>query len=328
MAQKITGDARWRASARRTLQIESAAVARLAGRVDAVFIKAARLLAGAKGRVVVMGVGKSGLIGRKLAATFSSTGTPAFFVHPTEGLHGDLGMLTPRDVVLALSHSGETEELMKVLPFLRARKIPLVALTGRPLSTLGREARAAVDVSVDREACPYNITPTASTTAALAAGDALALLIMEMKGFDDKDFARLHPAGILGKRLTLRVADLMHKGGENPVIRQSRTVHEALEVMTRTRLGAATVVDAGGKLAGVFTDGDLRRKLQKDPGLLSRPLAQVMTKHPKTLRPDILAVDAAPLFRRFGLDNFPVVDAQGRPVGVLDEKDLLDEGLA
>jgi arabinose-5-phosphate isomerase len=329
VAQKIRkSDAHWRTRARRTLEIESAAVARLARRVDARFLRAARLLSGAKGRVVVMGVGKSGLIGRKLAATLSSTGTPAFFVHPTEGLHGDLGMLTARDVVLALSHSGETDELKKILPFLAARRIPLVALTGRPASTLGRQALAVVDVSVDREACPYNITPTASTTAALAAGDALSLLIMEMKGFDDRDFARLHPAGMLGKKLTLRIEDLMHKGPDNPVIRQDRTVQAALEVMTRTRLGAATVVDGKGRLAGVFTDGDLRRKLQKDPGVLSRKLSDVMTRNPKTLKAGILAADAAPLFRRFGLDNFPVVDAAGRPVGVLDEKDLLEEGLA
>jgi arabinose-5-phosphate isomerase len=326
VAQKIKGDAHWRARARQTLAIESRAVARLGARVDAGFVKAARLLAGAKGRVVVMGVGKSGLIGRKLAATLSSTGTPAFSVHPTEGLHGDLGMLTPRDVVLALSHSGETEELKKVLPFLKARRIPLVALTGRTASTLGRASIACVDVSVDREACPYNITPTASTTAALAAGDALALVIMEMKGFGAEDFAKLHPAGMLGKRLTLLVEDIMHKGAGNPVIREDRTVQEALHVMTRTRLGAASVVDGRGRLSGVFTDGDLRRGLQHDPSLLSKKLSGVMTRRPKTLRPGLLAADAAPLFRKMRLDNFPVVDAAGRPVGVLDEKDLLDEG--
>ncbi len=310
------------------LEIESRAVACLASRVDGSFLKAARLMAAAKGRVVVMGIGKSGLIGRKLAATLSSTGTPSFFVHPTEGMHGDLGMLTSRDVVLALSHSGETEELKNVLPFIAARRIPLVALTGRRDSALGRAAAVTVDVSVEREACPFNITPTASTTVALAAGDALALLIMEMRGFTAHDFARLHPAGTLGKRLTMTVGDLMHKGSENPVIRQDRPVRDALEVMTRTRLGAASVVDSRGRLAGVFTDGDLRRGLQKDPGLLSRPLGDVMTRRPRTLRPDDMAVDAAPLFRQLRIDNFPVVEKSGRPVGVLDEKDLLDEGLA
>jgi arabinose-5-phosphate isomerase len=326
--KKVTGGGRWLALGREVISTESRAVARLASRVDAAFLAAARLMASARGRVIVMGVGKSGLIGRKLAATLSSTGTPAFFVHPVEGLHGDLGMLTAKDVVLALSHSGETEEVRKVLPFIAARRIPLVALTGRPRSTLGRAARAVVDVSVDREACPYNITPTASTAAALAMGDALALVIMGMKGFDDRDFARLHPAGALGKRLTLTVADLMHKGADNPVIRETRPVRDALAVMTRTRLGAASAVDARGRLSGVFTDGDLRRGLQRDPGLLGRPLSQVMTRRPKTLKPGLLAAQAAPLFRDMGLDNFPVVDAAGRPLGVLDEKDLLDEGLA
>lgn len=324
----MKGPSRVLALARRVLDIEARAVARLSSRLDENFLKAARLMAGAKGRVVVMGVGKSGLIGRKLAATLSSTGTPAFFVHPVEGMHGDLGMLTARDVVLALSHSGETEEMKKVLPFIAARRIPLVALTGRPGSTLGRASRAVLDVSVVREACPYDVTPTASTTAALAMGDALSLVIMDMKGFDERDFARLHPAGALGKRLTLTVADLMHKGPENPVISQSRPVKDALSVMTRTRLGAASVVDARGRLVGVFTDGDLRRKLQTETSLLSRPLSAVMTRNPKTLRPDMMAAAAASLFRSLRLDNFPVVDKAGRPVGVLDEKDLLDEGLA
>lgn len=327
MAQKVAADARWRARARQILAAEARAVALTAGRVGKDFLAAARLMTATKGRVVVMGVGKSGLIGRKLAATFSSTGTPSFFVHPTEGMHGDLGMLTPQDAVLALSYSGETEELKKVLPFLASRRIPLVALTGKPRSTLARAARFVLDVSVEREACPFNVTPTASTTAALAVGDALALVVMEMKGFDAQDFARLHPAGSLGKRLTLRVSDLMHKGAENPVIGQARPVRDALEVMTRTRLGAASVLDGRGRLAGVFTDGDLRRHLQRDPGVLARPLKDVMTRKPKTLSPDMMAADAAALFRTMRIDNFPVVDKAGRPLGVLDEKDLLDEGL-
>jgi arabinose-5-phosphate isomerase len=329
MAEKMTSaDSHWRARVRRVLAVEAAAVARLARRADVSFVKAARLMARARGRVVVMGIGKSGLIGRKLAATLSSTGTPSFFVHPTEGMHGDLGMLTKGDVVLALSHSGETEELKNVLPFITARRIPLIALTGRPSSSLAKSAEVTVDVSVEREACPFNITPTASTTAALAAGDALALLVMEMKGFRAEDFARLHPAGTLGKRLTLTVGDLMHRGAGNPVIRRDRPVREALEVMTRTRMGAASVVDERGRLVGVFTDGDLRRGLQKDPELIHRRLAEVMTRRPKTLSPELMAVDAFPLFRRLGIDNFPVVDKAGRPVGILDEKDVLDEGLS
>ncbi len=317
----------WRARARRTLQIEARAVARQISHVDGQFIEAARLMAECRGRVVVMGVGKSGLIGRKLTATLSSTGTPSLFVHPTESLHGDAGMLVPGDVCLVLSYSGQTEELKKVISVVRSRKLPIIAMTGNPSSMLGRSADVNVNVNVSQEACPYNITPTASTTAMLAVGDALALLIMEIKGFDKDDFARLHPAGMLGKRLTMRVSGLMHKGAENPVVGQEKTVREALIIMTRTRLGAASVVDKRGRLAGVFTDGDLRRGLQRDPQLLARPLSQVMTRHPRTVLENELAADAAPLFRRYGLDNLPVLDRKGRPVGVLDEKDLLEEGL-
>jgi arabinose-5-phosphate isomerase len=318
---------RWLARARKTIQIEARAVAEQARHIDSSFYQAAERLIRTRGRVVVMGVGKSGLIGRKLAATLSSTGTPSFFVHPTEGMHGDVGMLLPGDTVLALSHSGETEELKKILGTLRSRRVFLIAMTGRPRSPLGRAAHVVINSAVSSEACPFNITPTASTTAALAMGDALALLVMEMRGFGRDDYARLHPAGTLGKKLTLRVADLMHKGSGNSVVLETRRVEDALTVMTKTRLGAASVVDQRGRLSGVFTDGDLRRKLQKDPALLTRSLSSVMTRRPRTVSPEDLAADIAPLFRKFGLDNFPVVDKRGRPVGVLDEKDLLEEGL-
>jgi arabinose-5-phosphate isomerase len=316
----------WRARVRRILMLESRAVAEQARRIDNQFLRAAQLFVRCRGRVVVMGIGKSGLIGRKLAATLSSTGTPSFFLHPTEGMHGDLGMLTSRDVALALSYSGETEELKKILAMVRGQKVPLVAMTGRPHSALGRAADVVLNVAVRQEACPYNITPTSSTTAMLAVGDALALLVMQLKGFDAEDFARLHPGGMLGKRLTLCVRDLMHTGAENPIVGQDRRVSEALSVMTRTRLGAASVVDARGRLVGVFTDGDLRRGLQKDPDLLRRPLSKVMTRSPRTVSPEERAADVLHFFRRYRLDNFPVVDRSGRPVGVLDEKDLLDEG--
>jgi arabinose-5-phosphate isomerase len=319
--------ARWRRQVQKTLLLESLAVARQARHIDRDFLKVAQWMARCQGRVVVMGVGKSGLIGRKLAATLSSTGTPSFFVHPTEGLHGDLGMVVRRDVALILSYSGETEELKKILAVLRQRKIPLVAMTGRSRSMLGQAADLVINVAVEKEACPYNITPTASTTAMLAMGDALALLIMEIKGFGKEDFARLHPGGALGKRLTLRVQDVMHKGEANPLVSQEKKVREALWTMTKTRLGAASVVDGRGRLVGVFTDGDLRRGLQKDPDLLNRPLSEVMTRSPRTLSPDTLAAEVSSLFRKWRLDNFPVVDGNGRPVGVLDEKDLLEEGL-
>jgi arabinose-5-phosphate isomerase len=319
--------ARWLARARKTIHIEARAVAEQARHIDSSFYQAAERLIRTRGRVVVMGIGKSGLIGRKLAATLSSTGTASFFVHPTEGMHGDVGMLLPGDTVLALSHSGETEELKKILGTLRNLRVFLIAMTGRPRSPLGRAANVVINTAVSSEACPFNITPTASTTALLAMGDALALLVMEMRGFSREDFARLHPAGTLGKKLTLRVADLMHKGSGNAVVLETRRVEEALTVMTKTRLGAASVVNKRGRLSGVFTDGDLRRKLQKDPALLTRSLSSVMTRRPRTVSPDDLAADIAPLFRKFGLDNFPVVDKRGRPVGVLDEKDLLEEGL-
>jgi arabinose-5-phosphate isomerase len=328
MAKKTLSMTDWRARARRTLRIEAVAVARQVQHLDKQFFEAARLMSVCRGRVVVMGVGKSGLIGRKLTATLSSTGTPSLFVHPTESLHGDSGMLVPGDVCLVLSYSGQTEELKKVLSLIRSRKLPMIAVTGNPKSMLGRSADIIVNVSVKEEACPYNITPTASTTAMLAIGDALALLIMEMKGFDKNDFARLHPAGALGKRLTLLVSDIMHKGEDNPLVREEKSVREALLVMTRTRLGAASVIDKRGRLLGVFTDGDLRRGLQSDPQLLKRPLSRVMTRDPRTVGANELAADAAPLFRRYGLDNLPVLDKQGRPVGILDEKDLLEEGLA
>ena len=315
------------ARARQTLRIEARAVADQARHVDRTFVQAAERLVRTPGRVVVMGIGKSGLIGRKLAATLSSTGTAAYFVHPTEGLHGDVGMILPGDTVVALSYSGETEELKKILGTLRALNIFLIAMTGRPRSPLGRAANVVINTGVQREACPFNITPTASTTAVLAMGDALALLAMEMRGFGREDFARLHPAGTLGKKLTLRVEDLMHKGADNPLVPETHRVEDALAVMTKTRLGAASLVDRRGRLTGVFTDGDLRRKLQKDPQLLSRPLSAVMTRGPRTVSPGDLAADVAPLFRKFGLDNFPVVDKRGCPVGVLDEKDLLEEGL-
>ena len=277
--------------------------------------------------MVVLGVGKSGLIGRKITATLASTGTPATFVHPSEGMHGDLGMITPHDVVLALSLSGETDELKRLLPFLKALEVPLVALTGRPQSRLGRASTVTLRVIVKREACPYNLTPTTSSTAMLAMGDALAMAVMETRGFKAEDFARLHPGGVLGKRLLWTVRDVMHKGRENPVVRADQPVRQALQVMTRTRMGAASVVNGAGKLIGYFTDGDFRRLAPNDSTILSRVIRDVMTRKPHVLEPDIRLGDAADQLRRFRCDNMPVVDGQGRPIGLLDERDLLSEGL-
>lgn len=291
------------------------------------YVKAVRLITQCRGRVVVLGVGKSGLIGRKITATLASTGTPSIFVHPSEGMHGDLGMITPNDVVLALSYSGETEELKRLLPSLEAMQVPLIGLTGRAQSRLARSASVAILVAVRREACHYNLTPTTSTTAMLAVGDALAMAVMDARGFQAEDFARLHPGGVLGKRLLWTVKDVMHKGRENPIIREDHSVRQALGVMTRTRLGATSVVDAKGRLTGYFTDGDFRRLAPSEPMILQKSVKSVMTPEPHVVSPETRIGEAAELLRRYRCDNLPVVDSRGRPIGVLDERDLLAEGI-
>jgi len=277
--------------------------------------------------VVVLGVGKSGLIGRKIMATLASTGTPATFVHPSEGMHGDLGMITRRDVVLMLSFSGETEEVKQLLPSIRAMKVPLIAMTGRAQSRLAKAADVRLLVKVKREACPYNLTPTTSTTAMLAFGDALAMSVMQARGFKAIDFARLHPGGILGKRLLWTVNDLMHKGRENPVVRDTQSVRDALSMMTKTRLGATSIINKKGRLVGYFTDGDFRRLAPDDPRILDRAIGDVMTPDPHVIRPETSAGDAAEAIKKWRCDNLPVVDGRGRPIGLLDERDLLSEGL-
>lgn len=291
------------------------------------YVKAVRLITQCRGRVVVLGVGKSGLIGRKITATLASTGTPSIFVHPSEGMHGDLGMITPNDVVLALSYSGETEELKRLLPSIESMHVPLIGMTGRSQSRLARASTVPLVVSVRREACHYNLTPTTSTTAMLAVGDALAMAVMDARGFKAEDFARLHPGGVLGKRLLWTVKDVMHKGRENPVVREDHSVRHALGVMTRTRLGATSVIDAKGRLTGYFTDGDFRRLAPSDPLLLQKPVSRVMTANPHVVKPDTRIGEAAEFLRRYRCDNMPVVDDKGRPIGVLDERDLLAEGI-
>jgi arabinose-5-phosphate isomerase len=315
------------ARARRVLRLEAQTInaqVRLLGRE---FVEAVRLIARCNGHIVVLGVGKSGLIGRKITATLASTGSPSTFIHPSEGMHGDLGMITPRDVVLALSFSGETEELKRLLPSITAMRVPLIALTGRSHSRLGKAATVVLQVAVKREACPYNLTPTTSTTAMLALGDALAMAVMDTRGFKAEDFARLHPGGILGKRLLWTVGDIMHRGRSNPVVRVHQSVREALHVMTKTRTGAASVVNGSGKLVGYFTDGDFRRLAPQDPRILQKTMREVMTARPHVLTPVTRIGEAAEQLRRYKCDNMPVVDARGRPAGLLDERDLLAEGL-
>lgn len=317
-----------RRKARMVLRIEAEAVDALRDSIDANFEKAVRLLAAAKGRVVVIGVGKSGLVGRKLTATLSSTGTPALFLHPVEALHGDLGMIHKGDVVLALSYSGETEEMKKLLPLIKDRKCKIVSITGRPRSHLARQSDVTVTARVRREACPHNITPTASSTATLAMGDALAICLMDKKGFSRDDFAKLHPAGSLGKKLTLTVGEIMRKGAENPIVGQGASIQDALLVMTRSRAGATSIVDGRGRLVGFFTDGDLRRRLQRGESILRMKVRAVMTRRPIHARPDQLVSEIAPVFREREIDNLPVLDPKTRkPVGLLDERDLLAEGV-
>ncbi len=321
-------DARILRTARGVVAAESRAVAGLRSSLDASFLKAVRLLERCPGKAVLLGVGKSGLIARKIAATLASTGTRSVYVHPVESLHGDLGMIASDDVAVAFSYSGETEETAKLLPILRRQGLPVIAVTNNPSSKLARSADVVLRLRVRTEACPFGIVPTSSTTAMLALGDALAVALMELKGFDKNRFARLHPGGNLGKLLNLRVADLMHKGSANPVVRETASLRDALRVMTATKAGAVSVTGTGGRLTGYFTDGDLRRCLQHGRGDLDAPVARVMTRGPLTVHPDTMAMEAARLISEKKIDNLPVTDRRtGRPVGIIDERDLLKEGL-
>ena len=322
-------------AAKAVVEAESRAVRGLVKTLDAGFVKAVRLIAARPGKVVLLGVGKSGLIARKIAATLASTGTRSIYLHPVESLHGDLGMIAADDVAIALSYSGETEETAKLVPILKKQGLPVIAMTNNPSSRLARYSDIVLRLYVRCEACPHGIVPTSSTTAMLALGDALAVSLMSLNGFDKKRFARLHPGGNLGKLLNIRVSDLMHKGRENPVVKEEDTLGRALEVMTRTKAGAVSVTGRAGKLTGYFTDGDLRRCLQKgrvaaSPGAtaLSARISALMTRAPLTVHPETMAMEAARLISEKHIDNLPVTDAAtGRPVGIIDERDLLKEGL-
>jgi len=314
------------ARAREVLRIEAEAVRRLIPRVGRAFEEAVELLAGCKGRVVVTGMGKAGLIGQKLSATLASTGTPSHWVHPAEAIHGDLGRITKQDIVIAVSNSGETEELTRLLPVIKRIGSRLVALTGSPRSTLARHSDVALDVSVRKEACSLNLAPTSSTTAMLAMGDALAVVVAERKGFKERDFALLHPGGQLGRRLLLRVRDLMRTREANPLVRETARVKAVLLAITKARAGSASVVDAKGRLAGIFTDGDLRRHLDSTPDLTTRRVGEVMTRRPKTIGADCLAAEALRILREHHIDELVVVDHARRPVGLLDVQDLLRAG--
>lgn len=287
------------------------------------FVKAIMLVSKSGGRLVVVGIGKSGHIGRKISATLASTGTPSFFVHPTEALHGDLGMITDKDIVLALSFSGETEELSKILTPLKKEKIKIIALTGHKNSTLGKMADICLEVKIKREACPYNLAPTSSTTAMLALGDALAICLMKIKNFHKEDFAFFHPGGTLGKLLTYFVKDIMFKG-KNPTVLEGATVQDALFVMTKNKTGAAAIVDKKGLLKGFFTDGDLRRLLQKKQSVLNLKITEVMTKKPFAFPQDMSAIEAAKIINARKFDNAPVVDKKNKVIGFLDKDNLIE----
>lgn len=315
------------ALARQVFEIEAAALVHVAAHLDPQFAQAVRLILDCSGRVVVTGMGKSGHIGGKIAATLASTGTPAFFMHPGEASHGDLGMIARGDVVLALSNSGESGELISILPLIKRRGAKLVAFTGNPASTLAREADAHLFTGVEKEACPLNLAPTASTTAALAMGDALAVALLDARGFSAEDFARTHPGGSLGRRLLVHVRDLMHTGDALPAVAETATVKEALLEMTRKGLGMTAIVDAAGRIAGLFTDGDLRRALDAPLDLATTPIAHLMTRHPKTIAADALAVEAVEKMDTHKINGLLVADADGRLVGALNMHDLLRAGV-
>ena len=313
-----------RESARTVIVTEARAIEALQQRVNGSFLSACVLMFQCQGRVVVTGIGKSGHIARKIAATLASTGTPAFFVHPAEASHGDLGMITQKDVVLSLSNSGETDELLTILPLIKRQNVPLIAMTGNEFSSLAKLADVHLDVSVSEEACPLGLAPTASTTAALVMGDALAIALLEARGFTSEDFARSHPAGTLGRRLLVRISDIMHSGKQVPTVDQHASLTTALVEMTRTGLGMTTVTNAEGELLGVFTDGDLRRAVDDaDIDLRDTPVRSLMTSDPKTITADKLAVEAAQVMEAFKIHALPVVDEENRVVGALNIHDLL-----
>ncbi len=306
---------------------ETAAVKSLAKRIDDSFVGACERMLSCPGRVVVIGMGKSGHIGSKIAATMASTGTPAFFVHPAEASHGDLGMIQPEDVVLVLSNSGETDEVNAILPPLKRIGVTIIAMTGNPGSTLARHADVHLDVSVEEEACPLGLAPTSSTTASLVMGDALAVSLLQARGFTREDFARSHPAGQLGRRLLLHIRDVMHSGDDIPSVPATATISEAIVEMTRKRLGMSAVVNAEGQVIGVYTDGDVRRTMDTGADLHSTPITQVMTPGGKTIEPNALAAEAVQMMEKHRIQGLLVVDESGRLVGALNFQDLLKAGV-
>jgi arabinose-5-phosphate isomerase len=317
-------------AAKRVLKIEGDSLYALMDKIDASFERAVDLILQCKGKVVVTGIGKSGLIGKKIASTLTSTGTPALFLHPAEGIHGDLGVLVKNDIVIALSNSGETDELSKIIPLLKRMGITLIAVTGKTASTLARAGDIVLDIGVKEEACPLGLAPTASTTSALAMGDALAVALLEKRGFTKEDFALVHPGGAIGKKLILLVEELMHSGDRVPLVRYDTLMKDAIFEITSKGLGVTGVMDGGGELVGIITDGDLRRGLEADDNLIKKCARDVMSHQPKTIAKDALAAEALQLMESFSITSLFVHNGTEtmKPVGIIHIHDLLRSGIA
>lgn len=310
------------------VELEAQAIANLSSRINQSFTQACHYMLNCEGRIVVLGMGKSGHIGGKIAATLASTGTPAFFVHPGEASHGDLGMITKKDVVLALSYSGETPEILTILPFIKRLGVPLISLTGNGNSTIAQNADAHIDVSVEKEACPLGLAPTSSSAATLVMGDALAIALLQARGFTSEDFALSHPGGKLGRRLLLRIDDIMHCNDEIPLVKEDVTISEALVEMTRKRMGVTGIIDNNNHLIGIYTDGDVRRTLDKRLDIQTTNIKQVMTLNCKTIKPGLLAAEALKVMEDFKISNLFVVNEDKHPIGALHMLDLLRAGVA
>jgi arabinose-5-phosphate isomerase len=326
-AQAGAADQKLRALGRSVIETEAQALVALISRIDGNFVAACKYMLACQGRIVVLGMGKSGHIGGKLAATLASTGTPAFFVHPGEASHGDMGMITAKDVTVAISNSGETDEIIVLLPLIKRLGVPLITLTGNPSSTLARAASVNIDVSVAKEACPLGLAPTSSTVAALAMGDALAIALLQSRGFSAEDFALAHPGGILGRRLLLRIGDIMHRGGEMPTMGPRDLLKDALVEMSRKGLGMTAIVDERLRVAGIFTDGDLRRALDRGVDVHSARMQEVMTRECMTVTEACLAAEALSLMQQRRINALLIVDAERTLLGVVNMHDMLRAGV-
>jgi arabinose-5-phosphate isomerase len=317
----------FQARAQEVIRIELEAIQRLQSKINENFDKACTILRDCKGRIVVLGMGKSGHIGNKIAATLASTGSPAFSIHAAEASHGDFGMITQDDVIIAISYSGKTAEVLSLIPLMNHLKVPVISITGAPNSPLAKAATVNLDVSVDKEACPLGLAPTASTTATLVMGDAIAIALLEEKGFTAKEFAFSHPGGALGKRLVLKAKDLMHAGDTIPIVKPNANIQDTILEITRKKLGMTCVVDENGQLLGIFTDGDLRRAFEKGGDLKQTVVHEVMTKNPKTIKPEQLAIEAMNIMELYKITAIVVTDDNKRPIGILHMHDLLQAGI-